>query len=737
MTSRIGRLGLGWVVALAAAGACLACRARPGFDTRPNILLVTIDTVRADHVGAYGSPTAKTPTIDALAARGTLFEHAFTSVPATLAAHATILTGRLPPHHGVRGNSFYKLPDSETTLATALGASGYRTGAVIGAAVLNHQFGLNRGFASYDDQTDSRRADVLIAERSAGAVVSSAISWLSGAGPAAPFFLWVHLFDPHDPYEPPAPFKTEFAASPYDGEIAYADRELGRLLDALAARGELDGTLVVVTSDHGESLGEHGEATHGVFLYDSTLHVPLIVAGPGVARGVRRSDDPVGLVDVLPTLLARVGVPPPDDVDGQDLFNVQSRARQFIYAETFLTRDFYNWSELRALRSSNTKFVQAPVPEIYDLMKDPRETVNLAAGRPEEVARLAEAVEAIGRAALGKSATHVTVDADLAARLRSLGYVAGAGPVGESRSADRGRPDPKTKVHLIARLDEALALKRVGRFAEAARVLQAIRTEDPGNYLAANTLGDVLFSLHRDDEAIGAYRVALASGRETAYHHYRLAILYERRREYDKAVTEFSRLVRLDGQAAKEILSRGDALLKAGANSAALAYFEMLQNSGASDPALDLSLADTRVRSGHIQEAADGLRAASRRNPDNHDIRRARVEVLNVLGRSRGEAGNLDGAIQAFSEAASVEPQDFDTLANLGVTYARRWDTAAALAWLEKALAVRPDQASILNLAGKLHYDRGDLAAARALLERSLAVNPDQPAIARALKNLR
>jgi arylsulfatase A-like enzyme/predicted Zn-dependent protease len=735
MTRRTRLVAVRCVVVLAAAGACLTCRSTRGSVTRPNILLVTIDTLRADHVGAYGHRTATTPVIDALAARGVLFEHAFTSVPATLAAHATILTGRIPPHHGVRGNSFYKLPDTVPTLATALAAHGYRTGAVIGAAVLNHQFGLNRGFSSYDDQTDSARANVLIAERSASAVVTNAISWLSEGSPSAPFFLWVHLFDPHDPYVPPEPFKTQFSASPYDGEIAYADNQLGRLLDGLAARGDLDRTLVVVTSDHGESLGEHREATHGIFLYDATLHVPLIVAGPGVARGEKRTDGPVGLVDLLPTVLGRTPVPVPANLDGRDLFDARSSPREFIYAETFLTSDFYNWSELRAVRSGTTKFVQAPQPEIYDLTNDPRETINLAADRPREVARLAQAVDAIGRATPDQSATHVVVDADLAARLRSLGYVAGTGRTGDQTRAS-GRPDPKSRVHLVARLDEALALQRTGRLEEAARVLRAIRAEDEGNYLAANTLGDVLFALHRDDEAIAAYRAALASGRETAYHHYRLGILYERSQHYDKAAAEFARLVTMDRDAAKEIRGRGDALLKSGATEAALMYFEMLQKSE-DDLALDLSIADARVRLGRLQDAADGLRAAAQRNPNAREIQKARVDVLNELGRSRGEAGHLDHAIQAFLEAASVAPGDFETLANLGVTYARRRDSAAALGWLEKALALRPDETRILNIAAKLHAERGDTAAARALLERSLRADPNQPTIARVLESLR
>ena len=529
--------GLAAIVTLLATAAAIGC----GQARHPNVLLITVDTLRADRLGTYGSRVARTPVVDRLASEGLLVEHAFTSVPVTLASHATLLTGRLPPQHGVRGNSFYRLAERETTLAELLKRAGYRTGAVVGAAVLDRRFGLDQGFDVYDDQTPPRTGGDFIAERDATAVVSRAIEWLTSRPDSAPFFLWVHLFDPHDPYRPPEPYASRFASSPYDGEVAHVDAEVGRLLGALDAQGLRGRTLTVFTSDHGESFGEHGEATHGVFLYDSTLRVPLIVAGPGVPRERRGNDEPVGLVDVMPTILARVGLPPPAGLAGHDLLGRDVPPREFLYAETFLPRDFYNWSELRALRSARLKFVQAPALELYDIANDPDESENLAPQREAEARRLASLLPA---AALDSTAdspaadSRVTPDSDLAERLRSLGYVGGSPLASDAVAASKERPNPKDRIAIVARLDEALALVAAGRLAEATDRLESILASDPTNYLALRTLADALFDQSRDEESLAAYRRAMVS-HDAPYDHYRLGLLHERRREYQQAAVEF------------------------------------------------------------------------------------------------------------------------------------------------------------------------------------------------------
>ena len=699
---------LGAVVLAAAAFVLIALIARPGIisSTPPNLLLITVDTLRADRLGAYGWARAATTGIDGLAARGVLFEDAFTVAPITLPAHATLLTGRLPPRHGIRGNSFYTLPAAQVTLSELLKAGGYRTAAVVGAAVLDSRFGLNSGFDLYDDEMPGTEGGPLIAERDATAVVSRALTWLDQDRGRTPFFLWVHLFDPHHPYAPPEPLRSQFPDAPYDGEIAHVDREIGRLLSALEARKELDDTLVVLTSDHGESLGEHGEATHGVFLYDSTLHIPLIVAGPGVPKGRRIAGDPVSLVDVLPTILGRLNLDPPGTLEGQDLLAERTSRREFVYSETYLPRDFYNWSELQALRSSDTKFIRAPRDELFELTTDPREAHNLAERHPPAIARLTRLLGETVRDP--EVAGAATPDAVLAQRLQSLGYVAGAPPGPSIHDAATARPDPKSRVHLVKQLDEALAFARSSQKDLAVPVLRDILSADPTNYLAAHTLGEVLFDLRRDPDAISAYRIAMR-GREVAYYHYRLGLLYERQRDAASAADQFGTLVRLSGDAAKEVVERAVALLNRGAATGALAYLDALSSAGANGATLNVS---------------------------NGDLHRVRADVLNAVGIARGEAGDLGGATAAFVEAAELAPDNFEAQANLGFTELRRGDADRALEPLERALALRPGETRLLNVIAQLRYRRNELERARDLLTRSLASDPNQPTIEQALREV-
>lgn len=711
--------------------ATVALTRRPA--RHPNVLLITIDTLRADHVGAYGASGVATPTLDRLAARGVLFPRAFSAVPVTLASHATLLTGRNPPNHGVRGNSFYRLSDQTLTLATMLKRLGYDTAAVVGAAVLDHRFGLNQGFDVYDDET-GHSGNTLIAERDASAVVSRAVAWLNQAERRLPFFLWVHLFDPHHPYEPPEPFRSRFAASPYDGEIAYADEQIGRLLDALAGAGWLEDTIVVATSDHGESLGEHGEATHGVLLYDSTLRVPLIVAGSGVHRGDGASLEPVGLVDVVPTVLARVGAPERRDLDGRDMLGGDPHSRS-LYAETYLPLDFYNWSPMRALRADGLKFIEAPEPELYDLTRDPAETHNLVDAQVARAHGMAAELSRMGARSSSASGTRPPVDAELADRLRSLGYAAGTAAPAETGPTGAGRPNPKSRLPLIAVLDRALAFVRVGRREEALASLRVVLAEDPGNYLAARTLGDVLFDLGRDNESIEAYRRALANGRDAGYYHYRIALLYERTGSYADAAREFERLLEMNPEAAAEVVERGNRLLARGAAAGAIAYFEAAERA---DPGVGLAvhLADAQLGIGRPADAVETLERARQAHPSNETVRSALVRALNALGVARGEGADLTGAVQVFARAQSLAPSDFESLANGGMAQLRAGQTGPALETLTRAIALRPTEVRLLNPVAELRFRRGELREARDLLMRSLAVDPRQPRIQAALRQV-
>jgi arylsulfatase A-like enzyme len=346
----------------------------------PSVLLVTIDTLRADHVGAYGAEGVETPTLDGLAARGVLFERAMASVPLTLPSHASLMTGQYPPTHGVRHNAIFTLADEAETLAERFQARGFATGAVIGAAVLEGDFGIDQGFDHYDDSLPTERATSAgFYERPAAAVTDAALDWLGQVD--RPFFLWVHYYDPHASYSPPEPWKERFAKRPYDGEVASVDHALGRLLGALDADGRLAETIVAVTSDHGEGLGEHGEGSHTYLIYESVLHVPMILAGPGLPAG-RRVAPVAANTGLAATLLALTGTPALAKTDVGDLSPLWSEAPSdsaagWAYAESLAGELDHGWAPIHAIRSDTHHYIRAPRPELFETAADPRQLENL------------------------------------------------------------------------------------------------------------------------------------------------------------------------------------------------------------------------------------------------------------------------------------------------------------------------------------------------------------------------
>ena len=388
-------------VAASYAGAANGAPAKPSSARsrpRTNVILITIDTLRADHVGCYGGQAAKTPTLDGLAADGVVFERAISQVPLTWPSHAVILTGTYPFQNGVQDFTGQPLAPQFRSVAQAFQHAGYATGAVISAFVLDRSWGLGRGFDFYDDAFSAetfQKKDIGLVDRRADESVTHALAWLKKT-PRRPFFLWLHLYDPHSPYDPPEPYRTEYRSHLYDGEIAYADHELGRLMAWLKQNKLYDSSLIVALSDHGESLGEHGEDEHGFFVYNATVHVPLIVkppAGRGIQPGRRR--EPVETAAVAPALLEMAGVK--DSIQGQfqshGLFDPEEEARDPAYSETFYPFSSFGWSPLHALESDRFHYIDAPKPELYDLAGDPAETINLAAQQPATLAVLKEKLQ--------------------------------------------------------------------------------------------------------------------------------------------------------------------------------------------------------------------------------------------------------------------------------------------------------------------------------------------------------
>jgi len=480
----VGASALRRGVALALLVTAAANCSSPATAPVDRVILVTIDTLRADRVGCYGDARARTPVMDTLAARGVRFEVAISPAPLTLPSHASLMTALDPPRHSVRHNSTHRLPDGVPTVAAALHDAGFATAAFVGSVVLAQRYGLARGFDVYDDVRMERASSQTAgyAERPANRVVDAVEPWLATAPPR--FFLWVHFYDPHAAWTPPSGFESAFANDPYRGEIAFADFELGRLLESVRARFGEKGTFVAVTSDHGESLGEHGEKHHSYTLYDATQRVPLILSGAGLPQGLV-VHAPVRLVDVPPTLLVAAGLPAWPDADGRPLQPVVSGAEtqpRDAYVETLATHFDYGWSGLQGLRSDRYKYIRAPRPELYDLSHDPGERENLAAKLPD-VARELDAELSQRLSKPTRAAEAVTLDAKERALLGALGYVAPeATPERLAEDPFQG-PDPKDEIGLLARVAQAERTSLQGRHAEALASLRDL--EDPAPAVAA------------------------------------------------------------------------------------------------------------------------------------------------------------------------------------------------------------------------------------------------------------
>jgi len=528
-------------VAAAALALLLACGCAPERGARPDrILLVTVDTLRADHVGSYGSVSAHTPQMDTVAAQGVRFAEAISPAPLTLPAHASILTGLDPPAHGVRHNSIHRLADDLPTLPERMREAGYATAAFVGSLVLDRRFGLARGFDHYDDRMGSRRsARVGFAERRADRVVDAVLAWLESAPER--FFLWVHFYDPHSRYDPPRGFASAFASRPYDGEIAFADAQLGRLLAALGP--DASRQLVVVTSDHGESLGEHGEATHSYLVYDATQRVPLLLRGPGLPAGLA-VEVPVRLLDLAPTLLELAGAPGLGAVEGRSLLPLvagRDLEPRSAYLETLATQLDLGWSPLVGLRAGGWKYIRAPRPELYELGADPAELDNRADREPEVVARLERALEARSAGARPPLAD-VELGAQERELLEGLGYAVPDAdpPVGLGVV---GGPDPKDRIHQLRAFARAESELDRGRPARALAALDAI--DESGAHVSALRASAAL-AAGDPARAAGEARRALAGAPQRDDMWILLGRAEEAQRRWDEAREAYARAAAAD-----------------------------------------------------------------------------------------------------------------------------------------------------------------------------------------------
>src|SRR5713226_1628710 len=523
-------------------------------NSAPNVVVVTIDTLRADHLGCYGYKQIRTPNIDALAADATRFERAYTAVPVTLPSHTVMFTGTYPMLSGMHDFAANKLNPTQPTLASVLKEHGYATAAVIGSAVLDSRFGLNRGFDFYYDHFDFNRlqeSNLEEMERPGNLVADVTLDWL-GKNYSKKFFVWMHLYDPHYPYRPPAPYAAEYKDRLYDGEIAFADAQVGRLVRFLKSKGLYTNTLIVLSGDHGESLGEHGEKTHGFFIYNATLHVPLLIHLPGAAPP-RVVPDPVSLADLMPTVLQTLNLDIPSQVQGRSLLpllNSKTKAREearSLYAETFLPRLHFNWSELRGVETEKYHFIDAPKPELYDLSKDPGETQNLYAEKKAVAEEMrARLMTQINQYSAGPELAQKTgLDPALMERLKSLGY-AGFSGGGNPTITDRSLPDPKERIQTYELISDAIADSQHGQYQSSTEKLTAaLKTEAdsvPVHYL----LGLDYYRLRDFPHSVQELQRVLQLSPDYALAVFNLGLAYARTGDFDRAILELKHAFDLD-----------------------------------------------------------------------------------------------------------------------------------------------------------------------------------------------
>ena len=693
-----------------------------------NVVFVTLDTIRADRIGAYGYARAETPNLDALAGRGTLFREAYAHVPLTLPSHASLMTALLPTRHGVRDNGTFVVPREPAVLAERFHAAGYATGAFVSAFVLDSRFGLARGFDRYDDgvpgEEASRTGDPSERSVRAEVTVGRALEW-ANASVTRPRFLWIHLYDPHAPYDAPEPFAGRHRDDPYDAEIAYTDAQVGRLLQGIGATGSREPWLVVVVGDHGEGLGDHEEMTHGYFVYGNTQRVPLMFSLPGHVPTGRTVEGVVRAVDVAPTVLELAGLPPLARADGRSLIPLIAGRTQDdagpAYLESFHPRIWWGAQELLALRSGRWLFVEAPRPELYDVTADPAERVNLATARPRDLEALTTLLKEYARPGAA-TAPRAQLDPAAEARLRSLGYL-GSGQMDPRPGT--ALPDAKDNGPLLAAVSRGQDLAAAGRHEEAlTHFREALRT-NPRSIAANLRVAETLLALARHDEAFTAFGDVAASGfaNESAYLGMLKARIGQGRVKDALAVAQ-SGLEAVPESAALEV-QRGELFLRLDRPADAEAAFRRALTRANEDEAAQWGLAGALARLGRHRDSVDVLLGLAERSPSSLQARAA-AEAIERWGDERLEAGAAADAQRAYEAALATGRRSIQLHLNLGLATFRATGSnpSKTLAVLDRGLGHFPDSADLLYRRGRILEQLGRPAEARESFERALSRAP-------------
>jgi arylsulfatase A-like enzyme/Flp pilus assembly protein TadD len=645
--------------------------------SKPNLLFITIDTLRPDRLSCYGSPFLKTETIDGLAEKGVVFNKAFAQVPLTLPSHTTIMLGKDPLHHGVHDNAHFHVGPEQLTLAEHLKGLGYATGAFVGGFPLDSQFGLAQGFDVYDDAFEghsARRQEYR--ERKADAVVSSALRWLDGQ--SGPWFLWVHCFDPHDPYEPPEPFLSQFKDHPYSGEVAYVDSVLKRLLAAVGKKVNGANTVIVLTGDHGEGLGQHGEETHGYFAYNTTLWIPLILCAPGLKPG--RVDQAVVHMDIFPTVCDLLGVAKPKGLQGISVLPAtrgQELPQRSFYFEALYPYYSRGWAPIYGYLQGPEKFIDSPIPEAFDITKDFDETANLLPAKNVKMLRdkLAEVTGGISPVADGGQSQ--SLDARALEKLRSLGYVSSA----QVSRKDKFGPsdDPKTMLPFHAKATRGRGLYESGRRAEGIALLEEVMKERPDLDITYPTLAQIYSGQGRLDLAIAVMKKgAEAIPGNISFASYYIHFLNEAGK-YDDVI---QMLTASGGNTFAEIPESW--------NDLGVAY----------------------LNKGELEKSLEAFRKAVALDDSNYIFYRNLGDLYLAFFNRTKDSAAYKTSLDHYRKALGLNPDDSTTYNGMGYAYLQGGEPEPAIPLFEKAFKLSPDYTSALYNLAQAAFKAGRLEKA-------------------------
>lgn len=694
-----------------------------------NVFLITIDTMRADHLGCYGYSKIETPNLDRMAREGVQFRNAMCQVPLTLPSHASILTGTYPLSHGIRDNAGFFLDESFTTLAEVLQPSGFKTGAAVSAFVLDSKWGLNQGFEFYDDQMDpvaEGKLDLNVAERRGDKSLQAALKWLE-PHKAERLFFWLHLYDPHTPYNPPDPYRSRYAERPYDGEIAYADQLLGQFVSWLTDNHLLENSLIVIMGDHGEGLGEHQEYAHGMFLYESTLRIPLIVRFPQQEFRGREIQPLVRSIDVMPTILQWLDLPVPASVQGASFLSSvvggDPPLDRVSYGESYYAKQHFGWSEIQCLRTDRYKYIKAPEPELYDLQQDPDERHNLISQESDTAraldGRLKELIRQYKTQVSPASRQNPWNERDLE-KLRSLGYL-GSTTRTDAREGEN-LADPKEKIQLYNMLLQAEAFAHDGDLIRAKALLEQVVSLDPQVVDAYALLGRLAFE-EKDYRATVSWNKKILEIRpDYALAALNIALSYRHLNERDNGIAGFQRVLELDPRNQKALFNLADISLETGDLDRAAGFCEEALRWDENQPDIYVVLASVHYGRQDYAKAEEALQKAVVVSLPDQPILNLHFNLALLCERRN----NVPSAIEEYEKEIGHFPDNFKALTNLGILYEGVGSFDKEIEAFRKIVRINAgDYYGHFLLAQALLIHRQDNEEAKKLVEQSLRLNPD------------